>query len=149
MAARLGAMAHTLTGGRAAAEDALCNYQACNSKDITETAATVEVTLVAKTVEACFAVGGRFVPETGITAAANSRDLQLEYDDGAGGAPTTLATLWDGTASTSLAGKVNELAGVKSTTEIPAGSRIYANCTHNGTGIAWDETMFEVDLERA
>jgi len=142
-------MAHTVTGGRAAAEDGLCNYQARNSKDITETGAGVEVTIVAKTKEACFCTGGRFIPETGITAAAISRDCQLEYDDGAGGTPVVLATLWDGTASTSVSGQVSELAGVLATVEIPVGSRIYANCTHNSTGVAWDETAFEVDLERA
>lgn len=149
MSSRLGAMAHALTGGRAAAEDALCNYQAHMSKDIVETGSSVEVTLVLKTVEPCFCVGGRFVPETAISATANSRDCGLVYDDGAGGTPVALATLLDGTATATTAGQVNELAGALTTVEIPVGSRIYMNLTHNGSGAAWDETAFEVDLERA
>lgn len=152
MAARIAAHAHAVTGGRAAGEDALCNYQGVNSKDITELTGTLEITLVHKTREACFISGGRFVPETAMTAHANSRDLIIEYDDGAGGSAVALCTEWIGIVSggtDTVAGQVNEMTGVLSTVEIPAGSRIYFKSTHNGTGIAWDETSFEADLERA
>lgn len=98
---------------------------------------TIEVTLIDNVIEQSTVTSASFHVLATVAAGANSRDMQLFYDDGVGGGNTSLSSLYDGTATAFTTGVRNSLtitAGVR----IPAGSRVFMESTHNGTGAAID-----------
>jgi hypothetical protein len=143
---RLASLVDEESTGQADLRNALLRKQYQNSKDITEVTGTLEITVCAATPYKSKLIRAAFVAETGVTAAANSRDMQLQYDDGAAGAAVDLTTDLNGTAVTTVAGVKTALT-VTAGVAIPAGSRLYFNSTHNSSGVAWDETFFDVEIE--
>jgi hypothetical protein len=143
---RLASLVDELSTGQADLLNALLRKQYQGSKDISELTGTLEITVCAATPYASRLTRASFVAETGVTAAANSRDMSLWYDNGAAGTAVELTTDLDGTAVTTVAGVTTNLT-VTANITIPAGSRLYFESTHNSSGVAWDETFFEAEIE--
>lgn len=118
------------------------------TRDVTAATGTLDVTVIASLERASFMVSGSFVPESGQVAGANSRDVQLFYDDGAGGAATAISVLFDGTASDMDADQNNALDFTGFTDDlVPATSRVFFRLTDNGTGFVMDETLLELEYK--
>lgn len=143
MKARLASFASQEGTGSVDLDYALRNHTVQSAEDVT--AAGKEVTLVNVTKFAANVVSASFCPETGVVGAGASLSARLFHDDGAGGGPVALCTLWNGVTETSVDGQVSAFAGMLVGVDIPLGSRIYVDVTVNGAGAAWDETGFELE----
>lgn len=103
--------------------------------------------------EACEIRGAHVRPETGWISGAASEVLRLEYDDGAGGAPTTIATI-DGLSQDMIGDQDNEwrdptngLPGVYAAgpfVTVPKGSWVVLQQLTNGAGAVMGATTLEI-----
>ena len=144
MKARLASFASQEATGSSDLDYALRHHTVRATEDVPNGAK--EVTLVNVTKYLANVTSASFIPETGVAANAASLSAELFHDDGAGGAPVSLSTAWDGTALTSVSGQVSAMV-VTPATAIPVGSRIYVDITVNAGGDVWDETGFELEYE--
>jgi len=153
VAARIAALAHTVTGGKAAADAAVRGYKqgVCCEVDQDTYGADFEIVIVNDVQEACFITEAHLSTDLGQTKhATNSVDITLYKDDGAGGAAVALATAYNGTATDLTAKQRYAFTGVTNTVEIAAGSRIYALVeTNGGTPVTMGMCTIEVDLMKA
>jgi hypothetical protein len=136
---RLQSLVDELTNGPATLDVSLRYQTAQGQRDVDALTGTIEITVVGVTSADAYISAASFVTETASAADGNSRNMELLYDDGAGGAAVSLSTDFDNTATAITAGQMTSLV-VTPLVSVPAGSRIYFNCTHNGTGVILDET---------